>query len=106
MSPRTAPYFEDVDRDAQCGAAAGDLRAEVFGVTTAIAHVAPEEDVEEEKEMCAMCTEPIHPGDVVVHLPCSHVFHRCEQQQVSILDWLRCHPTCPICETPVTLCVV
>lgn len=105
VSPRTAPYVEDVDRNARCGASTGYLRAEVFGVTTTIAHVAPEEDVDEE-EVCAMCTEPIHPGVAVVRLPCSHVFHRCEQQQVSILDWLRCHPICPICETPVTLCVV
>ena len=88
-SPQSSPYIEDVESDIQCY-----LHAEVFG-----ARSTPEGELEE--EVCAMCTEPIRFGDAVVRLPCTHVFHRCELQQVSILDWLRCHPSCPICETPV-----
>ena len=56
----------------------------------------------QEVEVCAMCTEPMAQGDLVVRLPCMHLFHRYEEQQGDILDWVQKAKTCPVCACGAT----
>ncbi|EQC27195.1 hypothetical protein SDRG_14997, partial [Saprolegnia diclina VS20] len=45
---------------------------------------------------CSICFDPYEPNDVVVRLPCAHVYHRhCLQ------GWLLNKDKCPICIRPV-----
>ena len=59
----------------------------------------------QEVEVCAMCTEPMAQGDLVVRLPCMHLFHRYEEQQGDILDWVQKAKTCPVCACGATAVV-
>jgi hypothetical protein len=43
---------------------------------------------------CAICFELLVPGDGVLELPCSHLFH-----SDCIVQWLLNHQHCPICRT-------
>ncbi|CAO2817672.1 unnamed protein product [Amaranthus hypochondriacus] len=54
--------------------------------------VITEEDVVNEKAVCAVCTFQIEEGENAKQLPCSHLYHG-----DCIFPWLRIRNTCPIC---------
>ena len=71
----------------------------------------------EEKEiMCCVCQEPIADLDLVVKLPCNHVFHRGSSYKLAsedrtsppqdsdcqgVEEWLKKSGTCPICRVEI-----
>ncbi|EQC40738.1 hypothetical protein SDRG_01810 [Saprolegnia diclina VS20] len=53
-------------------------------------------DPASDEHTCSICFDPYEPNDVVVRLPCAHVYHRhCLQ------GWLLNHDKCPLCIRPV-----
>mmetsp|Transcript_1533 Transcript_1533/g.2466 ORF Transcript_1533/g.2466 Transcript_1533/m.2466 type:complete len:313 (+) Transcript_1533:42-980(+) len=41
---------------------------------------------------CSICHDDMHEGEVVLKLPCSHVYHN-----ECVMGWLTSHNTCPLC---------
>lgn len=45
---------------------------------------------------CTICIDGMKVGEVVVTLPCSHLFH-----EECVVLWLKQHNTCPVCRAPI-----
>lgn len=41
---------------------------------------------------CSVCVEDLQEDEVVLKLPCEHLFHK-----ICIVPWLELHNTCPVC---------
>jgi hypothetical protein len=50
----------------------------------------------EEKKNCVICMEEFGDNDVILTVPCYHIFH-----QSCVMEWFKIENTCPICK-PVT----
>jgi Ring finger domain len=50
------------------------------------------------EDPCAICQEPIVSGDMIVTLPCHHVFHCDEDKCHGIQEWVRKVNACPLCK--------
>lgn len=55
------------------------------------------------RDYCAMCTELFKIDDVIIRLPCNHIFHKTEEQPPCIFLWIKNKKTCPICNTHIQL---
>jgi len=86
--------LEARENEAQLGAPAGTkfvqallaaerTYGEAFGVTG-------------DSSECTVCLDPFKPTDLVVGLPCRHLYH-----QTCVLPWLQQHNTCPDCRGTV-----
>ena len=47
-------------------------------------------------EICAMCTEDLKNRDIIIRLPCMHIFHNTADCNL-ILQWILQKKSCPIC---------
>jgi len=50
-------------------------------------------ELSDSKKDCVICLEEFKNGDVVITLPCFHLFHK-----QCITDWLKRENSCPICK--------
>ena len=59
--------------------------------------------VEMKSDECSICQERFGPADIVIALPCSHVFHGfCDKtQKGGICRWLQDNSSCPCCRRNV-----
>ena len=53
--------------------------------------------MKEDNKNCVICLEDFKNGDVVIYLPCLHVFHK-----DCLLEWFRGHDFCPLCKLKLT----
>ena len=52
-----------------------------------------EELLSNDKRKCVICQEILEENDIVINLPCMHLYHsKC------IKKWFKTHNTCPICK--------
>lgn len=62
----------------------------------------PREIASEEKSPCCICQESILDGQVLIRLPCSHVFHsELDSNCSGIEPWLQKSDACPLCKKSV-----
>ena len=47
----------------------------------------------EESKKCIICLEDFINNDIVIYLPCFHVFHK-----ICLMQWIKKHATCPLCK--------
>jgi Ring finger domain len=64
----------------------------------------PREIASEEKSPCCICQEAIENGQVLIRLPCSHVFHsELDSECSGIEPWLQKSDSCPLCKKSVLI---
>ena len=56
-----------------------------------------------ENNFCAICTEPFKNNDIIIRFPCKHYFHKLENNQPSIFDWIKNNNRCPICNIEIDI---
>ena len=47
----------------------------------------------EENKRCTICLEDFIKNDIVIYLPCFHIFHK-----LCIIEWINKHANCPLCK--------
>ena len=50
----------------------------------------------DENKRCIICLEDFKCNDIIIYLPCFHIFH-----DYCIIKWLRKNATCPICKSNI-----
>ena len=51
------------------------------------------DQLHEESKKCIICLEDFINNDIVIYLPCFHVFHK-----ICLIKWIKRHATCPLCK--------
>jgi E3 ubiquitin-protein ligase RNF115/126 len=49
-------------------------------------------DIKEEEKDCSVCKDTFNTEEIVVKMPCKHLFH-----EDCIVPWLKMHNSCPTC---------
>ena len=47
----------------------------------------------DENKRCTICLEDFIKNDIVIYLPCFHIFHK-----LCIIEWINKHANCPLCK--------
>ena len=55
-----------------------------------------EKNLLDEKNLCIICLNNMEANEIVIILPCTHIFH-----EDCITKWLKNKSTCPICQNEI-----
>ena len=74
----------------------GSARPASEAVVNALPRVTIEASKTQEEQECPVCKDEFPVGQVVLVLPCKHIFH-----EECIKEWLKRNNTCPVCRFAV-----
>ena len=58
--------------------------------------------LEIDRDMCAICQEPMVTGQSVIELPCAHSFHSAFSECDGLEEWIKKMDSCPLCKKSIS----